>query len=434
MATSTLHLAPYLADDPVILHRNDLLDSELMGEQFARHLGELGVIDSCEIRRVKYRLGESLRVVYHLRTRTRTEIVSLRTFPSSGWAEVVRRQRQRWPQPTRSGLPSVAGLPEMNAVMWCLPADRRLGQLDALINPPASWSAITGGRWTSSELVEYAPERSATARMTDEVGLIVGFAKAYRSGTATGLAERYRSIAHGLQASPDLDSPHVLDWREHDDVLLLEAMPGVAWDRLSPERAERALGQLGRAIATVHRLPCETLTPFRRLQPARVAHSAELIAQARPDVAERCRQLANLLARPLPTDGRPDVFLHGDVHPGNSLFTDEGISLLDFDQAARGQAAADIGSLIARLRFGVWVGEFSADHGRRLIARFLDDYAAVERLPGSEVLRAHVAAALVAERGLRLINRVRTSALPHLASMLTDALDLLNGQPCDEFT
>jgi aminoglycoside phosphotransferase (APT) family kinase protein len=149
--------------------------------------------------------------------------------------------------------------------------------------------------------------------------------------------------------------PRVLWLSEYCSTLVLEAMPGLAWSDQNTVNLPQALEALGRAIAIVHELPAYDLPLFDRLDIGRVLHCTELIAIARPDVAELCRELQELLGGGPPRATTPPVFLHGDVHPKNALQSEHGIALLDFDQAGLGPAAADVASLLAVLRQGAIV-------------------------------------------------------------------------------
>ena len=141
----------------------------------------------------------------------------------------------------------------------------------------------------------------------------------------------------------------------------------------------------------------------------RVVHSAHLVAVGRPDVSAAAIRLADRLADG-PPPGGPQVALHGDCHPKNALLAGESIALIDLD----------VGSLVARLHADGDTGE--------LRSAFLSGYRAVRPLPPDRSLRWHTAAALVAERGVRAVNRVHLPTLDRLQGLLETADDvLLNG-------
>jgi Ser/Thr protein kinase RdoA (MazF antagonist) len=157
-----------------------------------------------------------------------------------------------------------------------------------------------------------------------------------------------------------------------------------------------------------------------------VVHSARLVAIARPDLADLCNALAARFAAgpPGPVD---EVLLHGDVHPGNALLDGDRINLIDLDQSGIGAAAADIGSLAARLRYRDILDDGDERAGASMFAAFAAGYESLRPLPHPAVLRWHTAAALVAERAIRAVNRVHRDALPYLDEVLTHALRLLEG-------
>jgi hypothetical protein len=99
--------------------------------------------------------------------------------------------------------------------------------------------------------------------------------------------------------------------------------------------------------------------------------------------------------------------------------------LLDLDQAATGAAALDVGSVIAGLYCESCVGLLSDEDCSSLISAFLAGYGLTEESRAS--LRWYVAAALLEERALRAITRIRFGGLEKLPEILTTAEAVLNG-------
>jgi aminoglycoside phosphotransferase (APT) family kinase protein len=406
-----------LAPDEELPGRDLLLDQDAAGEHVAGLLGR--EVTGCELVRVKYRIGESLRVTYRLVVDGRRELLTVRAFR---------------PGQSGSAYGKAAGAgvwhdPALDAVWWAFPADRRLRGLADLLSPTPELAALAPG-WVASELVEYSPERAATFRAVDPTGTAVGYAKAYAPGTVDVVerADRYARIAGVLAAAGDaggLAAPVPLGRSEASTVLVLQPMPGVEWGQLAGPALAAAMGRLGSAIATLHAAGPLTagLPRFGRLDVRRVVHSAHLVALARPDVAGAAVRLADRLADG-PPPGGPQVPLHGDCHPKNALLAGESIALIDLDQAGVGAAAADIGSLIARL----YADDLVNPGTGAMRSAFLSGYQAVRPLPPDRSLRWHTAAALVAERGVRAVNRVHGPTLDRLPELLETADDvLLNG-------
>jgi aminoglycoside phosphotransferase (APT) family kinase protein len=399
-----------LAPDAALPARDLLLDQDAAGEHLAGRLGR--DVTGCELVRVKYRIGESLRVTYRLVADGRPERFTVRAFRPGLSGSAYRK----------AAGPGVWHDPALDAVWWAFPADRRLHGLADLLSPGPELATLAPG-WVAGELVEYSPERAATFCALDGSGTAVGYAKAYTPGTVDVVerSERYARIAAALAAG-GYAAPVPLGRSEARTVLVLQPMPGVEWGQLAGPALAAAMGRLGSAIATLHgagRQATDRLPRFGRLDVRRVVHSAHLVAVGRPDVAAAAVRLADRLADG-PPPGGPQVPLHGDCHPKNALLAGDSIALIDLDQAGVGVAAADVGSLIARL-------VADGDTGEKRSA-FLSGYEAVRPLPPDRSLRWHTAAALVAERGVRAVNRVHLQTLDRLPELLETADGvLLNG-------
>jgi Ser/Thr protein kinase RdoA (MazF antagonist) len=115
------------------------------------------------------------------------------------------------------------------------------------------------------------------------------------------------------------------------------------------------------------------------------------------------------------------------VHLKNGLLQARRIALIDLDQVGVGPAAADLGSAIAGMRFNALVGDETA-RGERLQQALLDGYASLRELPDRDALRWHTAAALLSERALRSVNRIRPDGLAHLGAVIADARAVLRGE------
>ena len=451
----TAGVCPGLAPDPALPARDDLLQPALVADLLSALLGDGGtngelVISSAELVRVKYRIGESLRVLYRLNVAGRPHLVSGRMFtdgrsaaahrkaardalPSDGWqATGLRTTGLR-----TTGLRATARDPGRDTVWWTFPNDRRLVGLDAALDPARLPTALRDGlgSWSQSAVVQYAPERSMTLQASDPDGQALAFVKCYAPHTQdiAQLAARYDLFAARLRtADPTLRSPRVLAHSRDRRLLVLEPMPGRSWLDLERSSVIDAMRRLGRAIAIIHATPLVGdvglgLRRFGRLDLARVTRAGELVSKARPEVAGAVWRLTDRLACDLPVQ-QDQVLLHGDCHPGNVLAAGDRLSLIDLDQAGTGPAAADIGSLLARLTYGTILGETDAATTALMARAFLDGYAQVRALPDVRTLRWYVAAALLAERGLRAVNRVRPQALARLEDIIGAGHDLLDGR------
>jgi aminoglycoside phosphotransferase (APT) family kinase protein len=411
------------ADDAIIPARDVLLDAASVEEIVGRMYNRDGAIESCTLRRAKYRIGESLRVVYDIVADGRAFVVSARTFQNS--AEAFRRA-QSTAEPV-GGMPGVGHDEQTHSVWWTLPNDRRLHNLGTLLDPPRRVRQSSGVAWDQSVLVEYAPERSATARIVDAHGQTAGFAKAYRDRDALDVATQYNRVAASIALLDGIRTPRALGWARPDRIVVLEPMRGRTWTQLPPELRPAAMQRLGEALANVHGLPTDFgRGPFQRYRIERVLNSADLVAAARTDVAAAARRLHDKLAAGPPAKSTT-VCLHGDVHANNVLFHGDQVHIIDFDQGGFGAASADIGSLLASLMTSRLI-EHDVHAGHGLGAAFLEGYRKVRALPSGPELRWYTGAALVAERAIRAVNRVNLPTLAILPELLQMAESVLAGK------
>jgi aminoglycoside phosphotransferase (APT) family kinase protein len=419
-----------LAPDPALPARDVLLDGAEMTERLADLMGADGPvgIDGYARGRVKYQVGQSLRVVHELDISGTTRLVASRTFRDGRSKDVYDRALDgaRAAGPLRP----VAHDPELETVFWAFPNDRKIATLPSLTPATDIVSRLLGRPIARTVLAAYAPEKSATAACFDEpAGRPVAYAKVFADVEELAASHRahtavFDRLGTGHSA---LRVPAVLASSEEHRLLVVEALEGRRIDTLrGPEHLE-AMRRFGAALASLHGLPAPAaLARFMRLDPTEQTPGAELIARARPDVAVAAARLAGELAAAAPGAGEP-VCLHGDVHLKNGLLQGRRVALIDLDQAGVGPAAADLGSAMAGLRYHALVTDEAA-RGDRLERALLDGYASLRELPDAETLRWHVAAALLSERALRAVNRIRPDGLAHLGAVLAAARAALRGE------
>ena len=423
-----------LARDPAVPRRDALLD----GAAVAHALG----VGGCQRTYAKYRVGESLRVVH--RTDAGSYVAG-RSFADVGAAY------------ERAARPGVVCAPELDAVLWEFPNDRRIATLRLLAGPSEALDRLVGARCARVRLVAYAAERSATAACHDADGAVIAFAKVHagegaereRRATETIRAALRAGHAHlrvphvlgcdlaaGHEQSPGAATAHVLgtgcdlaggaasglgDATRACAALALEALPGRRLDTLPLHERERGLERLGAALATLHGLRAPDGAAFRRFAPARLARAVGAIATARPAAGPAAAELlARLLERRGDAAG-PDVCVHGDANPRNALLDGDRVSLIDLEDVAAGPAAVDLGHVLAGLLCERAAGALPAAAEPPLARALLRGYAAVAPLPRPETLAWHAAATVLARRALTAVNRVRDADLRQLDAYLRAA-------------
>ncbi len=408
-----------LAPDPAVPHLAKLLDPSVVAASMADVLG-------CPVRtavpiKVKYRIGEHLRIVYDVHAGLRRTIVAVRSIrrdaaepPGSRPSSAARRN------------PSAFVLPDLEASAWAFPHDRRMSHVEALFAPPPTLACLLEHRWVSSRLAGYTPEKVVVVECLDATGCTIGFAKQYASGADARDAFRiHRALATG-SAVEGLRLPRALGLNSAAHVVVTEAAGGRRCTEPSLATNPRVMARLGRAVARLHATAPPPWVPrSSRMGAEAIRAAASLLARAMPSRVDRLSSLAVRLVASPPTDSL-DVTLHGDLHLKNALIDERRTWLIDLDQAARGPAEADLGSFAALLRSHAAATLLDRDTANRLEHAFLDGYAAVRALPSVPAFERHVAAAILIERALRAVTRVRRPLLARFDAVLDEAFAALD--------
>jgi tRNA A-37 threonylcarbamoyl transferase component Bud32 len=415
-------VTPALQHDRAVPQRDLLLDTEHVAARLSTLLGTRGPlpIDECKQTRVKYRIGVRLRVVHRIRSRGVRYNVAASTFPT------LERSERAYLQGLARAVPSEPLLPvahdiELRTVFWTFPNDRKIVQLPALTAPHRGLADLLAPAWAESLLVAYAPEKAATVRCLDGAGRTFAYAKAYAGEDGERIHRVHEALADALPADdPYLRVPRPLGYSREHRTLLVAAIEGLPLLALADRDVALGYRRLGRALARLHGLGAPDVARFRRVDPDRLEAAAELIASVRSDVAHSVRTLARDICRRVDHDGER-VCLHGDVNFRNALLEDGRLALIDLDQVAVGPAAADLGSVLATLRYAGIVGLVPATDVPDLEGAFLAGYSELRPPPDSAALGWHTAAALLAERALRVVTRIRPHGLVRLPPLLAES-------------
>lgn len=411
-----------LATDTALPQRDRLLDLDEVRRRFSAQLGAAGAIqiDRCERLRVKYLPGASLRLLHRIKVGGASYTVAARSF-TGGRSKAVFERATRQVAFCGHLLP-VAHDEELDTVYWTFPNDRKITHLSVLASPPAALATLWDSRWSQSRIVAYAPEKCVTAECRSGNNELLAYAKIY-ADDEPGSYEIYNTLSKKIVAAGStLDIARPLAYSEEHCTLLLEPVIGRRLADLAGGERVSGFRRFGAALAALHSLPVSgDLLPFTRLDLDRLQVAAQIIGRARPDSFVLAGDLARELCERRPGLTEQPVCLHGDVHPKNGILQKDRMALIDLDQAGTGPAAADLGSLLAALKYLRCVRFITQATERQLAGAFLCGYSAARRLPEPAALRWHTAAALLAERALRAVNRIRREGLQHLNELLLDS-------------
>jgi Ser/Thr protein kinase RdoA (MazF antagonist) len=419
-------ISTWLAADPALPHRDELLEHESMRRRLSRALAQYEplAIDECERVRANYELGKSLRTLYRLRINGREQLVASRMFREAKSAAAFDAAAAT--MPTRGSLRAVAYDPAIEAVHWTFPNDRKIKTLPDLAIPSQEISRFVPGGWTTSRVVAYAPEKTATAACLNRDGDVMAFVKVASADQTERDCSYYEAVRATLAAEdPHLIVPAPVAFSAPHRMLWLEAVRGrqVGEDGGNWIVDARAMGA---AVARFHRCVVPHAAAFTRFDPDRLATATRIIASVRPDLAAAAVTLTRrLVERTRPSDHH--VTLHGDLHPKNALVCGGRVVLLDLEDLAIGPAACDIGAFLGALEYSRTVDALADDVCAERGAAFLAGYETVARLPDFSSLAWHVAASLFVERAVRAVTRIRPLGLNQLPALLDRADQILAG-------
>jgi Ser/Thr protein kinase RdoA (MazF antagonist) len=419
-------VSPWLAPDPVLPHRDALLDSETMRARWSRVLAQSGsvTIDECERVRVNYELGKSLRTLYRLRMNGDVRLVASRMFREGRSAAAFTATAAV--APVDCGLRAVAHDPALETIHWAFPNDRKIKALPLLVAPTPEVTRLLPSEWVTSEIVAYAPEKTATAACVNGQRHTVAFVKV----ASADQTERDYSYYEAVRARLTHDDPHLvvpapIAFSAPHRMLWLEVLHGHrvgenGGDWIADARA------MGTAVARFHACIVPHAPVFTRFAPDRLATAARIMGSVRPDLAAAALTLTQRLVERAPAPEAP-VCLHGDLHPKNALVCGSRVALLDLEDLAVGPAACDIGSFLGALEYSGTADALLRGVCAERGSAFLSGYEMVAPLPDPSSLAWHVAASLFVERAVRAVTRIRPLGLNQLPALLDRAGQILAG-------
>jgi tRNA A-37 threonylcarbamoyl transferase component Bud32 len=419
--------SPSLIADRVLPQRDLLLDPEFMTELFSRELGADGPIgiDGCEHLRTTYHAGESLRVAYRVHAGGQSCVVAGRAFPERGSRKCFEQQNPKIAEckPFRP----VFHHAETGSVFWTFPNDRKIASLNQLVEIPRELAELFTPRWSKSSVVAYAPENCATAQCLSEQDDLLAYAKVYASDHHQTCFTTYAALAQSAENErAEIHFPKVIYHSAQHHILVLQALRGRRIADVKGREVYGAFSRLGQALSGLHSLPIPAhLSEFPRFTESHLKLAASTIGLVRPDLAQLASELSDQLCSRKGKSSEASVCLHGDVHPKNGILLEKGIALIDLDQASVGLPAADLGSMLAALRYERHIGRLTEAAECTLATAFLNGYQQFGMLPEPESLRWHMAAGLFAERAFRAVSRIRMPGLQCLPDLLMDAMHLL---------
>jgi aminoglycoside/choline kinase family phosphotransferase len=293
--------------------------------------------------------------------------------------------------------PPFIALTDYKTLLFAYPNDRRLDGLRILERKDTLREFLCNHlpreRWPSADeklatsVVRYIPEHRAVLRceaesqpQSSDAAIYLRVYPSQRSATA--MHSIMCDLLGWLGSQANLGIPKPLASDPDQNILLLESLPGVGLKSvLGTAHACEALERTAEALAVLHgykdsKLPRWTVADHL----AKARRAIHLLAKFSPELRKQIEEIGHALHAQAPRDQDCAAgFVHGDFHYGQVLIDPTKVGILDFDQAHTGPVVADLGNLLAHLRFQHIKGRQPEDAS--LTEAFLEAYARATQKP-----------------------------------------------------
>jgi hypothetical protein len=264
-------------------------------------------------------------------------------------------------------------------VINVFPNDAKLRQIQHLTNGEELGSVLRDLFPDRSELwdcelraLRYRPERRF-------VGELRGARGEHAVVKACTRRAYVRSKRNAMAFQPDgpLRIARLIGASDDRRLLAYEWLPGRAlFDiYMDPEADSWPMAVAGAALATMHAQQPEGLSYWTR--ESEVAHLravAEEIAFVYPPLADRAEAVARRFEQRLPATARDPVAIHGDISARHLLVDEHQTGIIDLDWACYGDAADDLGYLVAHVERAAVRGKTPADRVDQFREAILEGY------------------------------------------------------------
>lgn len=340
--------AAVAARDPALPGLALVLDAERVVASLRAALPEVGLLAATPTY-LRYKPGTSCVAGFRV-TRTDGEPIDLyaKAYRAAQYGEVHARVEveRAW----GGAMPARVLLDTAMTVIRPLTNDRALKALRRLAEPQDQaellrrllGTRLSSGEEARLELLSYKPERRLVARLIRR-GRPVAVLRAYDEAD---FGPALAGAAFGAAAG----GPKLLGALAERRALATGWVRGGTLSLREDTGRADILCRVGATLARLHRL--DVVHPMRRTRACEaqaVQQAAEAVRVLCPRLGARAGALARQVADALADAPMRACLVHGDFSPDQVVVDADAIVLIDWDNAASGDPAADLGSFIARI-------------------------------------------------------------------------------------
>lgn len=388
-----------------------LLDSDTVKARLEPQIRETGgrVLD-CRVTYVRYRPGSSCTASYEVTCQNESDGAPqiLLWYGTCFTAEAFTKAYEKVitkPQVKPPFGQPVTALADHEMLLFAYPNDRRLDGLRILEDEDTlrrflfdhlPKELLSGGEGIRATVIRYKPENRAVLRCESSETAV--YLRVYPNGDR---AAAVHSIAHRLLqrlvTRAELAIPEPLAFDRDRNILFVNSLPGTTLtSAMRTAYAHEAFERTARALATLHGHEDPEVSRWTVADHlARAQRAICLLVQFAPELKKRIEEIGRVLHVRAPRDQDCSFgFVHGDFHYGQVLVHPTKLGFLDFDRSHAGPVAADIGNLLAHLRYRRLKGRRIEDD--TLTNVFLEAYVEATQKPlASEAIHWWTALALL---------------------------------------
>lgn len=266
---------------------------------------------------------------------------------------------------------------ELGLAICVFPNDVRLRTLQLLADPESQRQLLQkvlpnhSHFWDGKlQTLRYKPERRYVAQLSTVDGpqAVLKFYARNRFPFNTGKIFKSRGL---------LRVPRQLARSNRRTILIYPWLEGELLSNLTTQSTGTGgrMSRVGAALAELHAQAgrrLQYITPSMKIR--KLEQVVADIAYLCPDLAGQLQTLTRRVADKLVELPPAVAAVHGDFYAKQVLLTDHDVSILDFDEAARGDPMSDLGNFAAHLYRDVFRGRLPADRLEPMLAAFWDGY------------------------------------------------------------
>lgn len=416
-------------------------------------------IQHCDILQARYKRERYCMVSYRLTIEDRQsgqiqeQIVAARFFPTDESISRFTKAKDLALAIPKFGKP-IIHVPTLEMVAWAFPNDRKIRFLPDLVNDhflkenvvPRLVSEHCGSGWNMRDLnhqiVHYVAEHTCTTKVdveltnekTRETKSMTVYGKTYYNEEGVAACQHMSQLWNcPARQCGQFEMAKPLWYDEAHRTLWQLGLAGQTVNQYSFKSSElqHLMKQVAESVAALHKtaLPCARKLGLEDLLSV-INNTQEVLKGIEPESQELLANIVTRLKAESPNlDTKTTATLHGDLHLKNCFFTSGSVALIDLDNLCAGYPLQDIGSFLASLYNRGMLEDIPCHVMEPIVDSFVETYA--QRVPWAVLesdLAWFTAAALLTERAVRSITRLKEGKLDRIQDVLMLADRIIGGK------